>query len=35
VKRIIDLHEGEIKCESELGKGTTFTVSLPILQETT
>jgi len=34
VKRIIDLHEGEIKCESELGKGTTFTVSLPILQET-
>ena len=35
VKRIIDLHEGEIKCESELGKGTTFTVSLPILEETT
>ena len=35
VKRIIDLHEGEIKCESELGKGTTFTISLPILQETT
>ena len=35
VKRIIDLHEGEIKCESELGKGTKFTISLPILQETT
>ena len=35
VKRIIDLHGGEIKCESELGKGTKFTVSLPILQETT
>ncbi len=35
VKRIIDLHEGEIKCESELGKGTTFIVSLPILEETT
>ena len=35
VKRIIDLHEGEIKCESELGKGTTFTISLPVLQETT
>ena len=33
VKKIINLHEGEIKCESELGKGTTFTVSLPILQE--
>ena len=35
VKRIIDLHEGEIKCESELGKGTTFSISLPILEETT
>ena len=33
VKKIITLHEGEIKCESELGKGTTFTVSLPILEE--
>ena len=33
VKKIITLHEGEIKCESELGKGTTFTVSLPILKE--
>ena len=33
VKKIINLHEGEIKCESELGKGTTFTVSLPILKE--
>jgi len=34
VKKIINLHEGDIKCESELGKGTTFTISLPILQET-
>ena len=33
VKKIINLHEGEIKCESELGKGTTFTVSLPVLKE--
>ena len=33
VKKIINLHDGEIKCESELGKGTTFTVKLPILQE--
>ena len=33
VKRIIDLHDGDIKCESELGKGTKFTVTLPILQE--
>jgi len=35
VKKVINLHEGDIKCESELGKGTTFTVSLPILKETT
>ncbi len=33
VKKIINLHEGDIKCESELGKGTTFTISLPILEE--
>ena len=33
VKKIINLHEGEIKCESDLGKGTTFIVSLPILKE--
>jgi two-component system phosphate regulon sensor histidine kinase PhoR len=34
VKKIINLHEGEIKCESDLGKGTTFIISLPILRET-
>ena len=33
VKKIINLHEGDIKCDSELGKGSTFTVSLPILRE--
>ena len=33
VKKIINLHEGDIKCESELGKGTKFTVTLPILHE--
>ena len=33
VKKIITLHEGDIKCESELGKGTTFTITLPILNE--
>jgi two-component system phosphate regulon sensor histidine kinase PhoR len=33
VKRVIDLHEGTIKCESELGKGTTFIVSLPVIKE--
>ncbi len=32
VKKIINLHEGEIKCESDIGKGTTFTVSLPIFE---
>jgi two-component system phosphate regulon sensor histidine kinase PhoR len=33
VKKIINLHEGEIKCESDLGKGTKFTVTLPVLKE--
>ena len=32
VKKIINLHEGEIKCESELGKGTKFTITLPVLE---
>ena len=33
VKKIINLHDGTIRCESEVGKGTKFTVSLPILDE--
>lgn len=30
-KRIVDLHHGTINVESESGKGTSFTVSLPIV----
>jgi len=31
-KRIIDAHDGTISVESELGKGSTFTVRLPVLK---
>jgi signal transduction histidine kinase len=33
VKKCVDLHEGEITLDSELGKGTVFTVILPFLKE--
>jgi signal transduction histidine kinase len=29
VKKCLDLHQGEISAESEVGKGTTFTVRIP------
>ncbi|MGI6232855.1 MAG: sensor histidine kinase [Prevotella sp.] len=33
VKKIVDLHDGDIKVDSELGKGTTFTIKLPVLKD--
>jgi len=30
VKKIIDAHQGMIECESELGRGTRFTISFPV-----
>jgi signal transduction histidine kinase len=33
-KKIIDAHGGHISVESEVGKGTTFIIDLPALQET-
>ncbi|WP_195573969.1 sensor histidine kinase [Paenibacillus sp. 1001270B_150601_E10] len=34
VKQIISLHQGDIRVESELGRGTTFIVTLPITTPT-
>ena len=31
VKRIIDDHQGHISVESEKGKGSTFTIRLPLI----
>jgi len=33
VKTVIDAHKGKIKVESTLGKGSTFTIDVPLLQE--
>jgi len=31
VKRVIDMHQGQVKVESTYGKGTKFTIQLPII----
>ena len=33
VKKIVDLHGGEIKVDSEFGKGTPFTIKLPVIHD--
>ena len=33
LKRCVDLHEGKIDVESEVGKGTTFTITLPLVSD--
>ncbi len=33
VKKIVDLHKGEINISSEYGKGTTFVIKLPVIKD--
>lgn len=33
VKKVVDLHDGDIRVESEYGKGTTFTIKLPVMKD--
>lgn len=35
VKRIVDLHHGRIEVKSEVGNGSTFTITLPVKQDIT
>lgn len=35
VKRIVDLYKGQIKVDTEIDKGTTFTITLPITKDAT
>lgn len=32
VKKVVDLHDGDIKVDSEYGRGTTFTIKLPVIK---
>jgi signal transduction histidine kinase len=34
VKQLVDLHKGEINVKSKVGQGTSFTVSLPVVEHT-
>ena len=33
VRKIVEAHRGEIACDSEVGQGTRFTISLPPVTE--